>query len=314
MTSADEVVDVPGAMDSGRRAGDPRSAAVHAAAEAARHAARAAGVQLRELAELDDLDAVYRLYDRIWRPDPKNPPVTIELLRALAKAGNYVCGAFDETGLVGASVGFFAAPSGAGMHSHIAGVAPSAHGRSIGFALKLHQRGWAMERGVVQVGWTFDPLVCRNAYFNLVKLAATAEEYLPNFYGGMKDEINGNDDSDRLLVQWDLQAAAVAAACAGAISPRNAQTELARGAVIALSRSDTGRPVAGTGGGQTVLVAVPHDVEAMRRSDPQCAIAWRGAVREVLLAAMADGGQIAGFDKSGWYVVERPAAHQEEKR
>jgi predicted GNAT superfamily acetyltransferase len=175
-------------------------------------AAASAGVQVRELRELADLDQVYRLYDSIWRPDPKNPPVTTELLRALTKAGNYVGGAYDGDTLIGACVGFFGAPAEVTMHSHVAGVSGAARGRNVGFALKLHQRAWALERGVTAISWTFDPLIRRNAYFNLTKLAALPTEYLTNFYGLMADGINNGDDSDRLLVRWQLDAPAVIAA------------------------------------------------------------------------------------------------------
>src|SRR3712207_7442617 len=65
------------------------------------------------------------------------------------------------------------------------------------FRSKLHQRAWAIARGVHEVAWTFDPLVARNAWFNLTKLGARATEYLPNFYGPMDDGINGADESDR---------------------------------------------------------------------------------------------------------------------
>ena len=85
----------------------------------------------------------------------------------------------------------------------------------MGFALKLHQRAWALSRDVTTITWTFDPLVCRNAYFNVAKLAATPAEYLPDFYGEMDDVINGSDDSDRLLVHWPLAADSGDRACQG---------------------------------------------------------------------------------------------------
>jgi predicted GNAT superfamily acetyltransferase len=315
----------------------PRSAGgVDEAADVAEVAARAAGVRIREIGDLDGLQAVYQLYDTIWRPDRTNPPVTTELLRALTKAGNYVGGAFDDTGsrrggsrseergsrtdrlgeLAGACVGFFGLPetsldsspdsgpqASLELHSHIAGVAPWALGRSIGFALKLHQRTWALRRGVAVMEWTFDPLVRRNAYFNLVKLGALPAEYLPNFYGGMHDTINAGDESDRLLARWELDTRDVAAAALGKTSPRDAEAELARGAVVALDRDDNGGPAAGTLAGDTLLVAVPPDIESLRASDPAAARDWRVAVRETLGAAMADGARVTGFDRAGWYVL-----------
>ena len=48
--------------------------------------------------------------------------------------------------------------------------------------------------------WTFDPLVSRNARFNLTKLGAHAVEYLPDFYGAMEDGINSNDEKIHLTL------------------------------------------------------------------------------------------------------------------
>jgi len=301
VTSMERVTDL-------QQLGVPRASAAAGAIAAAEIAARSAAVRVREITDLSGLEGVYRLYDAIWRPDPQNPPVTAELLRALTKAGNYVAGAFDGAQLVGACVGFFGPPADESMHSHIAGVSRAAMGRHVGFALKLHQRAWALQRGVSEIAWTFDPLVSRNAYFNLVKLAAEADEYLPNFYGDVNDGINGTDDTDRLLVRWHLKRPPVVAACSGAHMPLDAGAELAAGAVVALWRSEQDTPVSGSLAGERLLVGIPSDIEALRASDPESAKQWRVAVREVLGAVLADGGQVAGFDKSGWFVLTRRAA------
>jgi predicted GNAT superfamily acetyltransferase len=278
-----------------------------AAIQATDAAARAARVSVREIADVGEFAAVQELYDDIWRPEPANRPVTTELLRGLTKAGNYVAGAFDRAQLVGACVGFFGAPADGSMHSHIAGVSAAALGRNVGFALKLHQRAWAMQRGISVIRWTFDPLVGRNAYFNLMKLGAVAAEYLPNFYGGMHDSINGNDETDRLLVHWHLDAPGVVAACAGDVSPRSAAAELAGGAMVGLGRSPDGVPVRGSLDGATILVAVSPDIAALRATDQARARQWRFAVREALVPLLLAGAEITGFDKSGWYIVARTA-------
>lgn len=83
--------------------------------------------------------------------------------------------------LVGGSVGFFGAPLGVDLHSHMAGVSAVGRGRNVGYALKFHQRGWASERGIEQITWTFDPLVARNAYFDLGKLGAVPTSLSPRF-------------------------------------------------------------------------------------------------------------------------------------
>jgi predicted GNAT superfamily acetyltransferase len=289
MTNADEVTSMDGVTD--LTTAPP--AADRAAAEAA---ARAAGVTVRALTTIDDFVAVCALFQEIWRSDPASPLVTTELLRALTKAGNYLSGAFDGDRLVGACVGFFGAPADGTMHSHIAGVSPAAVGRHVGYALKLHQRVWAIHRGIGVIAWTFDPLVARNAWFNLGKLGATATEYLPNFYGGMHDVVNGGDDTDRLLVHWDLR-------------QHDAATRVPGHAVVALGRTADGAPepgaMAGEMAGETLLVAVPSDIAAVRAVDPRRAKEWRIAVRDVLGGLLADGARVAGFDRAGWYVVRQ---------
>jgi predicted GNAT superfamily acetyltransferase len=286
----------------------PAQGIVDAANDAAGAAARASGVQIRELSELADLQRFCALVDEIWHPKLGNEPVTAEFLRALAHAGNYVAGAFLGDGLVGASVGFFASPAARAMHSHLAGVSSRLLGKHIGFALKLHQRAWALSRGVTAITWTFDPLVCRNAYFNIAKLAARPVEYLPDFYGAMEDDINSGDDSDRLLVHWPLTDDSVARASQGARSGVDAGDLRAAGASVALDCDSSGFPIIiqnGDGAAPTVLVGVPLDIETTRRDNTGAAHQWRHAMRQVLGGLLADGGRVTGFDRSGWYVVER---------
>lgn len=258
-------------------------------------------VAVRQLTEHAELLATQRLYEQIWRRSGNTPPVTAELLRAMTKAGNYVAGAFDGDDLAGACIGF-CSPTGS-LHSHIAGVAAGMRGRNVGYALKLDQRAWAMARGLGEVTWTFDPLVRRNAYFNLGKLAAAATEYLPDFYGPMADDINGGGETDRLLVSWRVDAPEVAAACAG--RPRVVEASGVKAGVVGLGTSADDRPVPGTTAGHTVLVAVPQDIETLRATNPAAASEWRYAVRDVLGGLLAAGARVTGFDRAGWYVVER---------
>jgi predicted GNAT superfamily acetyltransferase len=280
------------------------------AEEAARRAADAARVSIRELDSIEDLEAAVAVFDEIWHPEPGTQPISAELMRALRKAGNYITGAYDADGgqLVGACVGFFGPPSHASLHSHIAGVSAAGLGRSVGFALKVHQRAWALQHDATEIAWTYDPLIRRNAYFNLVKLGARAAEYLPNFYGGMQDQINGGGDTDRVLVSWPLRAPRVAAACAGKPSPASAQALIAAGARVAVTVAADGYPALSPGQSgspaTTVLVAIPPDVERLRASDPGAAAAWRSAVRDTLGELMAAGGRVTGFDRAGWYVIE----------
>jgi predicted GNAT superfamily acetyltransferase len=298
----------------GGHTGEVRMVLAATAAADALAAATAAGVEVRELHDPAELRLVQRLFEEIWRPAPDNPPpVTAELLRALAHAGNYVTGAWAGERLAGACVGFYSchpgvlgqAPAGQALHSHITGVAPGSQRGGVGFALKLHQRAWALARGLPLAVWTFDPLVARNAWFNLTKLGANASEYLPDFYGPMTDAINTGDASDRLLVAWRLDDPKVTAACAGSPAEPDPEALRAAGAQVALDQDADGLPVAGTAAAPVLLVRVPDDVEGLRASDPAAASRWRHAVREVLGGLLAEGAAVTGFARPGCYVLRK---------
>lgn len=252
-------------------------------------------IAIRELHEIAEFRQVSDLFEGIWHFDPDSRPITVELMRAMSHAGNYIAGAYDGERLVGASVGFFSA--GATLHSHITGAAT---GHGIGFELKLHQRRWALERGLERITWTYDPLVRRNAHFNLAKLGARPQEYLPGFYGVMVDAINQGDESDRVLASWQLSAPHVESL----VRREPYQRALPVDAEVALADED-GRPVVCPSDAPTLLVALPENIEAMRATDPGAAKAWRLAVREVLGGLLAEGGVVTAFHGKAFYVVER---------
>jgi predicted GNAT superfamily acetyltransferase len=292
-------------------AAGPPDAALDAARRVAREAAKAAQISLHEVHALADLAAVRRVFDTLWSADPTNPAVTVELLRAYAHTGQYVVLATDVTEpgrpVVAASVGFLAAPAGHAVHSNVTGVLAAGRGRSVGFAIKLHQRVWALERGLSEVTWTFDPLIRRNAWFNLSKLGAQVREYLVDFYGPMADGINAGDASDRLYVTWPLVAEQVTEACSGRVAPVEASALRADGAAVLLGVADDGRspstvatPPARGAGPDLALAQVPADIEALRQDDPGLARAWRESLRRVLGPAMASEWAVTGFSRDGY--------------
>ena len=242
-------------------------------------AAVAAGVVVREVTSVDEQGAVVRLLSEIWGRSLDNPPVPPELLRAFAKAGNYISAAFEDGNIVGATIGFHSTPEKHALHSHIAGVRPQLAGRAVGFAMKQHQRAWALSRGIDAIEWTFDPLVARNAHFNITKLRAMPIEYLTNFYGVMPDVINGDDETDRLLVRWSLREPEVVDAASGIAA------------------------VVDPYGPGIDCVRVPADIERLRTTDLALARQWRLDVRDRLASALAEGGRVVGFDRTAGYLV-----------
>ena len=136
----------------------------------------------------------------------------MELIRAIGHAGGYVAAAYTGEQMIGGSLGFLARHlEEPALHSHITGILPGVRHTGLGRTMKRHQRAWAAERGLTWVTWTFDPLVRRNAWFNLGVLGAEVHEYLVDFYGPIADSINAGDESDRLLVAWAVHDAAPAA-------------------------------------------------------------------------------------------------------
>ncbi len=236
----------------------------------------ATGIEVRELVDTADLGEMVDLLQRIWGTDA--PIVNLELARAIGHTGGYVAAAYHPGGaMVGASVGFLALHEGRpALHSHVTGLLPEARATGVGRAIKVHQRAWAAERRLGSITWTFDPLVRRNAWFNIAVLGADVHSYLPAFYGTMNDAINAGDESDRLYVAWDVAAALPA------------------------------EPQVGDGVVPARLVATPDDIVALRRSDPAAVAAWRASTRDALMGALADGCRVVGFTRDGNYVIGSP--------
>ncbi|HVM55709.1 MAG TPA: GNAT family N-acetyltransferase [Acidimicrobiales bacterium] len=253
-------------------------------------------VQVREVGSLEEIRAIEALFVDLWRTSVDQPPVNADILRALAHTGCYVAGAYEGDRLIGASAGFLGGADGdLHLHSHITGVAPDAQGRHVGRALKLHQRGWCLERGIAVVTWTFDPLIRRNGWFNLQRLGAEIVGFERDFYGEMRDGVNVGDHSDRCLVRWDLPAA-------GERPPVPADA-----APPALAVGNRGEPVVlavGADGGAR-RCAVPADAVALRRDDPALAQAWRAAFRDTFGAAVDGGHRVVGMTADGEYVLAR---------
>lgn len=289
-----EVTEASTARDAGSRFN-----VVAQAARTADAAGRRACVVLGEVEDMARLRAVSGLFESVWGRTPEGVPVNSEVLRSLVHAGGCVTTAHDQHGaLVGASVLAVATPSGS-TYSLIAAVSPGAADRGIGHAVKLRQRAWALERGHASMVWTFDPLVSRNARFNLTKLGAVAQEYAVGFYGEMSDRLNGADDADRLVATWTLDSPRAIAASEGTAADREGPAPDSR----PLADGPDGEPLARQDAAG-LWVRVPADVVALRAVDRAAARQWRTAVRLTLLDALDHSRTATHMTRHGWYLLE----------
>lgn len=194
------------------------------------------------------------------------------------------------------------------LWSHMAAVHPDYQNRGIGAALKYVQRDWALQNGYTTIGWTFDPLMRLNAYFNLRRLGATAHTYRINFYGTMNDGINAGMPSDRLEMHWQLDSSRVLAHLSG---PPQAYPNVPPDAPFLLRVNNNQSPKITLPDALTqpcYAVEIPYDTPAMRRDNWQQSLQWRFALRQVMMLAFTEGYEAVDFvvhDKRGWYILKR---------
>ena len=231
-------------------------------------------IEIRELHTLQEQFHARMIFDSIW-PVANETQITANMLQAMVHSGSYLVGVFDGSKVVGASFGFPSIEPEIHLHSHMTAFIDSHRDLGLGTRVKLHQWAWAKERGYQSITWTFDPLVRRNARFNILKLGADLIDYLPNFYGNMADELNNGDESDRITVRWDTTA--------NFPVPRTEMLEPPYDAE---------------------LIALPQDIVETRRSDPDMSMRYRFEVRSAFLEALDLGKKVIGFSANNEYVLE----------
>lgn len=283
--------------------GDP--AHVSDAEQDAAAAARRARVVIHPVGTVAGLRRVAALFSEVWDA-PEVAPMPHDLMCSLADAGGCVHAAYREDTLLGAAVAVFGPPAEASCYSLITGVSQEAQSRGTGLALKLAQRAWALRSGATHMRWTYDPLVRRNAHFNLTRLGATVTEYLVDFYGEIRDGLN-DAETDRVAVAWDLYATLPALPGPAAPGAGSAPAVLSAGPG---GEPSLAAPAAGQWGGAPGRVTcwIPDDILSMRRNDPALARRWRLAMRGCLRGAIREGYRVTGLAAPGWYVLERERA------
>ena len=227
-----------------------------------------------------DSALIAELFDQVW--DVKSM-VSPEIMTASLHNGGYGSVIYIESGnmfrpvgaafaLVGRALPGLIGPN---LHSHATGVLPEYVGKGIGEMIKRHQWDWAKENGFDTITWTFDPLVRRNAHFNVIKLGATVLGYHQNFYGELDDGINAGEQSDRVLVRWNV---------AGVAAPQ---------ASTCVEPSKT-----------AVVIETPADIVQLRKTDRVQSDGWRARQRAAFESAQHAGLRVVGLSRDFSYVLD----------
>ena len=266
------------------------------------------GVRVEVADQPDSMAAARAVFDQVWPGE--GTQVTSNLLRALVHAGGYCSVVIDEDSerVVGAALAFPARdaslPGGVYLHSHMAAVVEGMRDRGIGSAIKQHQRAWAIEQGIPVISWTFDPLVRRNAHFNVNRLGVEVRAYHPDFYGVMTDAINAGDRTDRLVAWWVIESERAGLAARGdLLIPDHAAIAADARDLIVIGAGGAPRVAEPPRAGEKVLVSLPDDVVGLRRADPDLGLQWRLAVRSALTSAFDTGLRVSAVTSSGAYLL-----------
>jgi len=259
-----------------------------------------ASLVIRPFASHADYEACVALQRATWGEGFRElvPPAMLQIAQ---KMGGIAAGAFEGARLLGFVYGISGLAAGRLAHwSHMLAVDEAYRDRGIGRRLKEHQRAELLAAGIERMLWTFDPLVARNAHLNFNRLGARVVEYARDMYG--QDPMSPMDSvigTDRLVVEWELKAARREGSSGGSRSARP-------GCPTVASATD---PLADA---PIVLVAIPTDIQALKRDDPGRALAWRGSTRRALEHYLTAGYAVTGVETApaaglAYYVLERAA-------
>ncbi|MBC7841890.1 MAG: hypothetical protein H7099_06245 [Gemmatimonadaceae bacterium] len=246
---------------------------------------------IRDLDSLADYDACVALQDDTWGHG-FSERVPGAILRVAQKIGGVAAGAFDDTGrLLGFVFGMTGVRSGALVHwSDMLAVRPEARGTGLGEQLKHYQRDRVRDLGVSIMLWTADPLVARNAHFNINHLGAFPAEYVENMYGDNTGSVlHGAMPTDRIVYRWALEASA----------PVDRTGVAARGdehLPAAIAFGADGTPIGTTTmDARQVRIHVPHDLTQIQSVSTALALAWRITVRAAFLTRLGRGDTVTRF-------------------
>jgi chorismate synthase len=258
-------------------------------------------LEIRQLRTREEFLACVELQAATWGADFREV-VPATLLKITQRIGGVTAGAFAPDGtLLGFVFGMTGVEHGRLVHwSDMLAVRDGMRNRGIGRRLKEFQRDLLRDAGVTRMYWTYDPLVARNAHFNVNRLGARATEYVPDMYGDdTGSSLHRGLGTDRLIVTWPLDARR------GAPAPPLPELSFGEAPLLnpgmAAGRSD--EPARGaTDHPAMVRIEIPPDIFRIQSESAACAVEWRVSTRTAFQWALANGYGVERF------VLDAPAS------
>jgi len=161
-------------------------------------------MNVRALSSQAEFAEAVRLQKIIWGFDDLEL-LPVRLFVVASRIGGQTLGAFDGSRMAGFLLAIPGIKKDTGtpyLHSHMLGVLSDYRDRGVGRMLKSAQCEDALARGIRLIEWTFDPFEAKNAYFNLERLGAIVQNYVPNMYGVRTSALDGDLPTDRCIAEW----------------------------------------------------------------------------------------------------------------
>jgi chorismate synthase len=255
------------------------------------------GITIRHVQTHAEFVACVALQSATWGAGfSEMVPATI--LKISQRLGGVTAGAFTADGtLVGFVFGMTGVEDGALVHwSDMLAVRAGLQNHGLGRRLKAFQRDAVRAIGVTRMYWTYDPLVARNAHFNINRLGARVSEYVPDMYGrDTGSAMHSGVGTDRFIVVWPISSDGGVTPAAGPANGRASHDApvlnegAADGRPVDVARFDATLPPA-------VRIEIPPDIARVQVESLADAVRWRASTRQAFQWALAHGYHVDWFE------------------